>query len=307
MREISCIVEASRDGQTVRHIVRGQMQVSERVLRRAKRIDHGITLDGEPCHSNVVVHEGQRVAILVGDPPARLDSSNIVLQEGPLDILFEDDDFTVVNKPAGLVVHPGPGHYMNTLCNYLMHHYQQQGKDCIPHPVQRLDQTTSGLMVLATNAHAHHLLQKQLHTQEFERIYLAICEGEPDDAQGCIDIGIDSSGSYPITYFASEEGKPSVTHYEALKSFDLPNAATGETQRASLLQLRLETGRTHQIRIHMAHIGHPLLGDITYGTPSPLIGRAALHSWRASLTHPITDRKLELEAPLPADFCIIPN
>lgn len=175
----------------------------------------------------------------------------------------------------------------------LVHYYHLIGLKADFHPVHRLDKGTSGLMVVAKHPAAQHILTKQLHSGDFLREYLAVCEGYPSPPAGLVDAPLGRSDDSYIRQEVRPDGKPARTHYEILD----------RNGPYSLLRLVLETGRTHQIRVHMAYLGHPLVGDFLYGTEVPeLISRPALHSARLALTHPFTGERLTFEAPLPADM-----
>ena len=216
--------------------------------------------------------------------------------EGPLDIVYEDPDIIVLNKAAGVLVHPGHGHFDDTLGNFLMYYYKNTGEESDFHPVHRLDKGTSGLVVVAKHPHAQEKLKNQLHTGDFRRVYLAICDGTPPEASGTVDAPIGPVEGSPTAREVRPDGRPARTRYRVLRTWG----------PRSLVELELETGRTHQIRVHMAHIGCPLTGDFLYGRSNPaLIARPALHSARLKLTHPITRERLCFSAPLPADMAAL--
>jgi 23S rRNA pseudouridine1911/1915/1917 synthase len=207
--------------------------------------------------------------------------------------VYEDEDVIVLNKAPGLSVHPGPGHFSDTLGNFLLHYYDEDGQDCDFHPVHRLDRGTSGLMVAAKHPHAQEVLKNQLHTDSFRRRYLAVCEGELCPSAGVVDAPLGPVEGSLMAQQVRPDGKSARTHYETLGVF------CGR----SLLRLELETGRTHQIRVHMAHLGHPLTGDFLYGTEDhSLIRRTALHSHRLQFCHPVTGEQLSFERPVPEDM-----
>ena len=212
---------------------------------------------------------------------------------GPLDIVYEDGDLLVLNKAPGVLVHPGPGHYSDTLCNYIAWYYKKAGISADVHPVQRLDKGTSGLLVVAKHPHAQEVLKEQLHTPQFRRTYLAVCEGAPQPPAGLIDAPLGPRDGSLVEQEVRPDGKAARTRYETLWT----------DGACSLLRLELDTGRTHQIRVHMAYLGHPLVGDFLYGREAPeLIPRPALHSWQVTFRHPITAEELTFTAPLPRDM-----
>lgn len=233
---------------------------------------------------------GQLLSVRVSDDVRR---SGIVSAPGALDIVYEDADLLVLNKAPGVPCHPGPGHFDDTLGNFLLYYYDQSGECADYHPVHRLDRGTSGLMVVAKHPHAQERLKRALHTSAFRRGYLAVCQGVPVPAEGVVDAPI---GPVPGSLMARRidpAGQSARTRYQVLC------AAHGR----ALVRLELDTGRTHQIRVHMASLGCPLTGDFLYGTEErALISRPALHSARLSLRHPITGAALSWQLPLPEDM-----
>lgn len=263
--------------------------LSTSAIRRSKRRPHGLLVDGEDIYTSYLVHAGQVVAILADDKAP----SDIVPNEGPVDILYEDEDLLVVNKPPHLAVHPCAGSWDDSLGARLVHYYHTIGLEADFHPVHRLDKGTSGLMVVAKHPAAQHSLTQALHSGDFLREYLAVCEGCPAPLSGVIDAPLGRTDDSYIRQEVRPDGKSARTHYEVVE----------QGSRFSLVRLRLETGRTHQIRVHMAHIGHPLAGDFLYGTENPeLISRPALHSARLELKQPFTGAHLSFSAPLPGDM-----
>ena len=283
-------------GMEVNTLLRRHLGLSGTVLRRVKWLEDGITLDGARVHVRVRVTEGQTLSVRLTDP---VPTSGVIPAEGPLDIVYEDADLIVVNKAPGVLVHPGHGHFDDTLGNYLMWHYAQAGDESDFHPVHRLDKGTSGLVVIAKHAHGQEKLKNQLHTGDFRRVYLAVCDGAPPEPSGTVDAPIGQAEGSLTAREVRTDGKPARTRYKVLQGYG----------PRSLVELELETGRTHQIRVHMAHIGCPLTGDFLYGAENrALISRPALHSAHLELTHPITGERLTFDAPLPDDMrALIPK
>lgn len=283
-------------GTEVNTLLRRTLGLSGTVLRRIKWLEDGITLDGARVNVRVRAKEGQTLAVRLTDPEL---TSGVAPIPGPLDIVYEDWDLIVLNKAPGVLVHPGHGHFDDTLGNFLMYHYKITGEESDFHPVHRLDKGTSGLLVAAKHPHAQERLKLQLHTGAFRRVYLAVCDGVPPAPSGVVDAPIGLAEGAPDRRAVHPGGKPARTHYRVLRVCG-PRA---------LVELELETGRTHQIRVHMAHLGCPLTGDFLYGTENrALIARPALHSARLELTHPITGTPLRFAAPLPADLAeLIPK
>ena len=280
-------------GQEVNTLLRRRLGLSGTVLRRVKWLEDGITLDGARVNVRVRVGEGQTLAVRMTGP---IPSSGVVPAPGPLDIVFEDGDLIVLNKAPGVLVHPGHGHFDDTLGNFLMYYYKISGDESDFHPVHRLDKGTSGLVAVAKHPHAQEKLKNQLHTGDFLRVYLAVCDGAPPAPSGVVDAPIGRADGSLMKREVCPDGQPARTHYQVLRAWG----------PRSLVELELETGRTHQIRVHMAHIGCPLTGDFLYGTENrALISRPALHSARLELLHPITGERLAFRAPLPADMAAL--
>lgn len=295
MRRLTLSVGAEQEGKTIQTLLRRELSLSAAGVRRAKGLGDGILLDGRPVFTNAVAHLGQTLTVAVGDAQG---SPQIAPVSGPLDIRYEDEDLLVVDKAGGMPVHPSQGHHGDTLANVLMAHYARQGLVAALHPVNRLDRGTSGLMAVAKHAHAHELLQGQLQKGELRRTYLAVCEGIPQPQRGTVDQPISRLPGSVLQRQVSPDGAPARTHYAVLD--------TGRGR--SLVRLKLDTGRTHQIRVHMAFLGCPLAGDFLYGRELPeLPQRFALHSASIRLCQPITGKEIALESPLPEILAALLN
>ena len=289
-RRLTFVIPPDGDGLKVKFLLQHRLRLSTTAIKYAKTTTNGILLDGLPIFVSAIARNGQTLSVLVGD--VSIDSS-LTPEEGLLNIVYEDKDILIINKEAGIVVHPTLTHKEHTLANFVSHYYQKTGQSIRFRPVHRLDKGTSGLLCIAKHAHAQERLKQQLHTADFQRIYLAICEGTPSPTIGTIDAPIAQAEDSVIKRRVSPIGLPATTHYELMHSH-------GDY---SLVRLTLSTGRTHQIRLHMAHLGHPLVGDFLYGTENPsLIPRTALHATELSLLHPITEKPLSWQAPLPPDM-----
>lgn len=257
-----------------------------------KHIDAGaVTIGGKAPKRGAatLVLAGERVIYTPPPPPV----VELIPEAIALSVLFEDEYLIAVDKPKGLVVHPAAGHFSGTLANALLHHF---GRDAVsgdvrPGIVHRLDRDTTGAMVVAKSVQVHEALAQQFAARRVEKIYLAVAHGAP--GQATIET---LYGRHPKDRkkFSSKvpAGKKAITHYRTLEA--LKNAA--------LLEVRLETGRTHQIRVHLADRGHALIGDATYGKKSELIDRPALHARRLAFEHPITHGAIDIEAPVPDDL-----
>lgn len=271
-----------------------------------------IVVNERAVKSNYRVKGGDVVRVLLSHPPHE---DLLVAEEMPLDIVYEDETLLVVNKPAGIVVHPGHGNYTGTLINGLLYHFGQLPKNSNNRPglVHRIDKDTSGLLVVAKTDHAMAHLAQQFHDKTSERQYLALVWGDVADEKGTVDghLGRDPKNRLLMTVFPdADQGKAAVTHYEVVERFGY----------VTLIKCVLETGRTHQIRAHMKHIGHTLFNDARYGGDKILKGttftkykqfvdnsfkqlpRQALHAQTLGFVHPKTTEKLSFESSLPSDF-----
>ena len=220
-------------------------------------------------------------------------------------VLYEDEDILVINKPADMPVHPSIGNYENTLANAVAWYFQQQNIPFVFRCINRLDRDTTGLLILAKNMLSGAILSDQMKKREIHRIYLAITEGKTDPA-GTINRPIGRADqSLILRQVDPDKGDPACTHYLQKcwhpKIF-YPATLSVPQDGLSLVQLQLETGRTHQIRVHMTSIGHPLIGDTLYNPETALLARQALHSYRLAFTHPVTGVPLEFTSSLPADM-----
>ncbi len=280
-------------------VLRERLHMGRSRIRAAKFRENGITLDGKRVFTVDRVRAGQVLSIAVGDTEDSLAGSSVVATPGPLDIVFEDDDLIVLNKPAGISTHPGPKHVDDTLGNFLVDYFQRTGQRCLLHPVQRLDWGTSGLIVFAKNAHAQAFLQRHLHTGDFCRQYVAFCEGHFEELEGTVDAPIGCVGHSWQTAGVLEGGKDARTHYWVEKQGTIDGIPVAR------VRLQLETGRTHQIRIHMSHRGCPLLGDVEHGGEKKLISRPALHSAFLQMEHPASGEGMTFKAPFPFDLQVL--
>jgi len=267
-------------------------QYSRSRLARWIRARH-VTLDGRPALPREKVHGGEGLVVL-----PQPDSEVLAQQpqDIPLDIVYEDAALLIVNKPAGLVVHPGSGNWGGTLLNALLMHAPQLAGVPRAGIVHRLDKETSGVLVVAKTLAAHTALVRQLAARTMTREYLAIASGRVA-RDGMVEAPIGRHPVHRTRMAVVARGKPALTHYSVLERFDA----------ATLLRCRLETGRTHQIRVHLASIGHPLIGDPVYGAKRGsgvglAFPRQALHAEKLALVHPVTRRSRAWQAPLPQDM-----
>ena len=273
----------------------------ERADAAARLIESGdITLDKRAAAKKQPVTAGQSLEMTVPEP----ESCEAEPEDIPLDVIYEDADVIVINKPSGMVVHPAPGHETGTLVSALLFHCRDSlsgvGGVTRPGIVHRIDRQTSGLIVAAKNDAAHNALATQLADHSMYRVYRAIVIGTPKDAAGTVDAPIGRSAKDRKKMAVVAGGRRAVTHYEVIESCG----------QASVLRLRLETGRTHQIRVHMAYIGHPVLGDEAYGGAAhPFVRRhpalfdgQMLHAGELRFAHPRTGEQMVFAAPPPENF-----
>lgn len=259
-------------------------------LTQLKKMPESILINGVWSYMRTPLHSGDILTVHIRETES---SPNIPPVELPLDIVYEDEDIIVVNKPAGMPVHPSLNNYRNSLANALMYYYQQQEKPFIFRCTNRLDRDTSGLTVIAKHMVSSSILSSMTARHEIEREYLAVVRGSVVPSSGTIDAPIGRTGSSLIERKIDfEHGERAVTHYHVVK----------EENGHSLVSLILETGRTHQIRVHMKYIGFPLAGDYLYNPDMEYIQRQALHSCRLSFRHPITGKHMEFTADLPEDM-----
>ena len=285
---LESVVLPADDGRKIKFYVRGAMGVSYGQFASLK-MREGMRVNGVPVHANYILRTGDRVEVAIEETGSSLAEP----VAGEVDVRYEDDTLMILNKPAPLACQSSSRNAAPALENFLMAKY---GAGFVFRPLNRLDKGTSGLMCAAKNAHAYQLMQKTLHTGDYLRQYLAVVCGRLEGS-GVVDAPIAKEDAATVRRVVDfEKGKPAVTRWESQGIF-------GDY---SLVRLTLETGRTHQIRVHMAHLGHPVAGDFLYGTElACLPGRFALHSARIRLAHPMTGEVLEIISPLPEELQIL--
>lgn len=288
MAHLTLTVSPDQSGRCVRLLLKNELHLSSSCIGRLKRTERGILVNGQRAFTNAVLSAGD---VLTVDLSAAERPTDITPVDIPLDIVFEDEHLLIINKSAPLAVIPSSlAPDEPTLANALAHYF---GADFTFHPVNRLDRSTTGLMIVAKSSFIHDRLQRVLHSGAFTRRYLAVCEGFPDPAEGEITLPIARKEGSAIARCVSPDGQSAHSTYRTLS----------RTARFSLMELTPHTGRTHQLRVHMAAIAHPLVGDWLYGTEDhTLIARPALHAAYLSVHHPVTGELIEHTAPLPADM-----
>ena len=272
----------------INEILSLEFKISARLKNKLIR-KNMIFLNGTVCDTRTNINIGDKLVI---DLNYNEDNSNIVPKEMPLDIVYEDEWLLAINKPSGIAIHPSILHFDNSLSNGIRFYFDKIGLKKKIRPINRLDKDTSGLVIFAKCEYIQESLSLQMKEDFFKKKYLSLCSGLFDKKSGTINLPIARKEGSIIERCIDEHGKKAITHYKVLKEF----------KDYSLVLCKLETGRTHQIRLHMASIGHSILGDTLYGTSSPLISRQALHSYKTKFIHPITKKEIELIAKLPKDI-----
>lgn len=272
----------------VKEVLKAEFSMSDRLLLKLKKLDK-IYLNGNVTSVNHPVLENDLIECYLDYEE---DNSNIVPTEMPLNIIYEDEAYIVVNKPAGIPVHPSMDHYTDSLSNGIAFYFNQIGLKKKIRPVNRLDKDTSGIVIFAKNEYIQECLVRQMKSKEFIKRYIAIVNGNLDNLEGTINAPIARKEGSIIERCVSETGDIAITHYKVLKrktDFDI-------------VECILETGRTHQIRVHFDYLGHSLLSDTLYGTSSSLINRQALHAYEVEFTHPLSKKKVKYIATVPEDL-----
>ncbi|AOZ92078.1 RluA family pseudouridine synthase [Paenibacillus crassostreae] len=310
---ITHVVTIEEDGWILKKLLQKKLNISRKLLSRLKYTEKGIMVNGERVYISVPVRNGDVVEIRMEQES----SEDILPQAIPFEIVFEDDHLLVVNKEAGRIVHPTHGHYVDTLANGVVHYWLEQGKAYRFRPVHRLDRETTGVLVIAKNPYVHQHISEQMIAGTVDKNYLALVHNIPSLSEGLIDGPIDRDPTEPHRRIVTPTGYSSLTRYWLLEKY----------QQASLVRLKLESGRTHQIRVHMTSIGCPLIGDSFYRHPiynmldieledhcddevvilDRSIGRQALHAYELTFIHPILHESMTFTAPLPLDMEILRN
>ena len=279
-------VEEKEVGLKVIDVVASGMHISSRLIRKCKS-NHNIFLNKKKTSVNKIVDEGDIITLM-------LDHDENTFEPNPIEIniAFENADMMAINKPPFLVVHPTKGHPEGTLANAISYYQYKSNQNFKTRFINRLDRDTSGIVLIAKNAYAQQFISEQMQKDEVDKIYYAVVKGVVKQAQGTINEPIERAEEGDILRVVRPDGLPSITHYEVVERFN----------GYSLLKVKLETGRTHQIRVHLAHMGHGIIGDHLYGTLSDLIDRQALHCFEMSFKKPRGSESVVVNAPLPEDI-----
>lgn len=273
---------------------------SRQNLVELKKMQESILLNGIWEYVTCRVKEGDVLCIHIKEEES---SEKIPPIELPFPIIYEDEDIVVINKPADMPIHPSLNNYENTLGNAAAYYFAKQNKPFIFRCINRLDRDTTGLTILAKHMVSAGILQTEMLNRNIKREYLAIVAGIIEEDEGVIDAPIGrKDGSTIERMIDYKHGERAVTHYRVLERKQAGSTRESLEKGITLVALRLETGRTHQIRVHMTSIGHPLLGDFLYNPTDDRMSRQALHAWHLAFTHPITGEELYFEAPIPEDM-----
>lgn len=286
--KLNYIIRENENFDNVKEILKTKFEISDRLLLKLKT-NNKIFLNNSPINIKSPVTPGDTMDVFLDFEE---DNSNIVPTKMNLNILYEDDFLLVLNKPAGLPVHPSILHYEDSLSNGIKYYFDSINLKKKIRPVNRLDKDTSGIVIFAKNEYIQECLVRQMKTNTFIKEYMAICTGKFEKTSGTINKPIARKPGSIIERCIDDNGDYSVTHYNVICS----------NNSLSVVHLILETGRTHQIRVHLSSIGNAIIGDTLYGESSNLISRQALHSYKVSFVHPVTLAEIELVAPLYDDM-----
>lgn len=272
----------------VKELLKLKFQISDRLLVKLKK-NKKIWLNSTPTFVDSRLKPFDIVEILIDFEEK---SENIIPTQMDLNIIYEDEYYIVINKPSGIAIHPSILHYTDSLTNGVKFYFEQKNIKKKIRPINRLDKDTSGIVIFAKNEYIQEFLVKEMKKNTFFKEYIAVCEGMFESKIGTINLPIGRRENSIIERCVCSDGDIAITHYNVLKSL----------KNTSVVHVTLETGRTHQIRVHLSNIGHPILGDTLYGNPSSVINRQALHAYKVKFIHPITGLNVEYIATIPSDI-----
>ena len=287
--EITYTIE--ENNKTIKQILKERLFISDRLLTFLKKNSLILYNNDKITNLNILARLNSTVTV---DLNFEEDNNNIVPIKMDLKIIYEDEALLIIDKPAGIPVHPSILHYTNSLSNGVKYYFDSINLKKKIRPVNRLDRNTSGIVIFAKNQYIQECLIHQMQTKEFKKTYLAVVEGHLKKLNGTIDAPITRKENSIIERCVAENGEKSITHYKVLKqNFE---------KNYDIVECLLETGRTHQIRVHLSYIVHPLIGDTLYGNNSKYISRQALHAYKVEFIHPITNKLTQFTSDLPKDF-----
>ncbi|MCC5911267.1 MAG: RluA family pseudouridine synthase [Clostridiaceae bacterium] len=279
-------VQEQDHNKNIKEVLKQNLNISSRMLTKLKKAK-SIFINNKYVKYHEPVKTGDRIQILMKEAPNQFQPQNI-----PFDIVYEDVDIIIINKQPGIVAHPTKSHPIGTVANAAAYYLMEKKIECRIRFVNRLDMNTSGLLILAKNAYAHHILSEQMKENQVEKKYITFVEGVLKKDEETIDLAIYRPTEDAIKRVVDPRGQRSITKYEVIERYE----------NATMVQVQLFTGRTHQIRVHMAHLGHPLIGDDLYGEASDLINRQALHASYLSFLQPRFKKRIEVKANLLEDL-----
>ncbi len=281
-------IEKQDLGKSINEILKNHFEISTRLLSKIIK-NKKITINGNLCDTRSLTKENDEIEIDLNFE----EENDIIPVKMDLDIIYEDEWMLVINKPANIAIHPSAIHFKDSLSNGVKYYFDINNINKKIRPVNRLDLGTTGIVIFAKSEYIQENLIKQMERKTFEKEYLCLAEGKFNEKEDTISLPIArKEGSIIERCVDKKNGKIAITHYEVIKEFET----------YSLVKCKLETGRTHQIRVHMAYIGHPLIGDTLYGKKSPIITRQALHSNKVKFEHPITKKIISFESKIPEDM-----
>jgi 23S rRNA pseudouridine1911/1915/1917 synthase len=285
---ISYTVDKENDNKKLRDYLKDNCNLSTRLLRSAS-VDKRIKMNGNVIKLNAIVKYGDVIEVKI----SKIETQDIAPEPIDIEALYEDKDLIVVNKPPFLVVHPTKSHPTGTLANGVINHFRSNGDLSIVRLISRLDMNTSGVIAIAKNQYTHMFFSKEMEKNTFNKKYIAVVHNRMKELEGTLDLPIYRPSDDSMKRVVDDRGQRSITHYKVIENFD----------SGAVVELNLETGRTHQIRVHLSHIGNPIVGDSLYGSlDEELIKRQALHAYEISFNHPTKDERITVNAPLPEDL-----
>lgn len=287
-KHLTITVPPAYEGRTLLNYLKNELAFSHAKVSSVKYDPDGLLVNGKRATVRRILHAGDTLSVLLTDSEKK--ENHLIPNPLPLEILYEDENLIAVNKPAGMVCHPSKGHLIDSLASALRAHFDKTDPDARIHLIGRLDKETSGIVLCAKNAVAAAMLMRD---GKIEKTYTAVASGHFEEKEGTIAL--------PMRYVRDEEGIIRAEEGEE-KAAETAYKVLSEGENFSVLRVRISTGRMHQIRFHMAAVGHPLLGDSRYGSPAEQMRRAALHAGELCFIHPFTEEKLRLSAELPADM-----